>query len=81
MTEVLIFAGIVGAANVLGGLVVIRRLRESPRVLHVLVAFGAGFMLAVALLEMVPASMSVGGGLTAVLIGYLAVHFNGRAHV
>lgn len=75
MTEVLIFAGIVGAANILGGLVVVRRLRESPTVLHVLVAFGAGFMLAVALLEMVPASMNVGGGLTAVLIGYLAVHF------
>jgi zinc and cadmium transporter len=75
VSEVLIFAGIVGLANILGGLVVISRLRDRPTVLHVLVAFGAGFMLAVALLEMLPAAMNVGGGLTAVLIGYLAVHF------
>src|SRR5690606_14328223 len=42
--------------------------------LNVLVAFGAGFMLAVALLEMLPGAMETAGGLTAVLAGYLAVH-------
>jgi ZIP family zinc transporter/zinc and cadmium transporter len=45
----------------------------------VLVGFGAGFMLAVAILDMVPEALAVEGGLIAVLIGYLAVHFTQHA--
>lgn len=74
MSQALVFAGLAAIANVIGGLLVTGRARRSPAVLHMLVAFGAGFMLAVALLEMLPAAMDVEHGLTALLLGYLAVH-------
>lgn len=77
-----LFYSIVAAfGDVLGGLLVVGPLaRLSGKagsrhiVMSVLVAFGAGFMLAVAFLEMMPAAFRVEGGLTAVLIGYLVVH-------
>jgi zinc transporter ZupT len=77
-----IFYSIVAAfGDVLGGLLVVgplARFRPEARARHVvlsgLVAFGGGFMLAVAFLEMMPAAFRVPGGLTAVLIGYLVVH-------
>lgn len=75
MTIALLVSGLVAVANLFGGWIVTAGAYRSPRALNVLVAFGAGFMLAVALLEMLPRAMDVGGGLTAVLLGYLAVHF------
>src|SRR5262245_19816368 len=66
--------------DLLGGLLVIGpfgRDRETSRArlfLGALVAFGGGFMLAVAFVEMLPAALRVPGGVSAVLIGYLAVH-------
>jgi len=75
LIQVLIFAGLAAAANLVGGYLVTRRIEAHRRTtLAVLVAFGAGFMLAVALLEMLPAAMDSPGGVTAVLLGYLAVH-------
>ncbi|MGH7471628.1 MAG: ZIP family metal transporter [Longimicrobiales bacterium] len=65
--------------DLLGGWLVIGRLANDTlahrhRQLSVLIAFGGGFMLAVAFLEMVPAALGMTGGVTAVLIGYLVVH-------
>lgn len=74
MIEAIGFAALAGAANIVGGAFVILRLRRDHPALDVLTAFGGGFMLAVALLEMLPASMNVAGGLTVVVVGYLAVH-------
>ncbi|MBX6363249.1 MAG: ZIP family metal transporter [Gemmatimonadetes bacterium] len=74
MIPTLLYATLAGMADVLGGLLVITPARRSHRFLHFLVSFGAGFMLAVAVLEMLPDSMQAAGGLTAVLIGYLLVH-------
>ena len=68
------YAVLAGAMDVLGGALVITPARRSRRLLAFLVAFGAGFMLCVALLEMVPDALAVRGGITAVLIGYLLVH-------
>lgn len=63
-------------ANVFGGLVIVQRQWER-RYLKYFVALGAGFMLATALTEMVPASIGLrerdAGFL--VLLGYLIVHF------
>ncbi len=70
----LLYALAAGAMDVLGGALVITPARRSRRLLAFLVAFGAGFMLCVALLEMVPDALAVRGGITAVLIGYLLVH-------
>ncbi|HSL71470.1 MAG TPA: ZIP family metal transporter, partial [Longimicrobiales bacterium] len=75
------YAAIAALGDVLGGLVVVGPLSNRQRsertrriFLSGLVAFGAGFMLAVAFIEMMPAAFSVEGGLTAVLAGYLVVH-------
>lgn len=74
MTRAAFFATLVGLANFAGGLLVTTRIRRSRAALAALVAFGAGFMLAVAILEMLPHAAATPGGLTAVLAGYLAVH-------
>jgi len=68
------YAVLAGLMDVLGGALVVTPARRSRRFLSFLVGFGAGFMLAVALLEMLPAAITAQGGITAVLIGYLLVH-------
>lgn len=63
------------AANVFGGAVIVQRNWER-RYLRYFVALGAGFMLATAMVEMVPESLQMGGrkGALLVLVGYLIVH-------
>lgn len=67
------------AANVVGGLIVLEHpvLREKRIYLKYFIAIGSGFMLATALLEMVPESYQQSGelALAFVLAGYLVVHF------
>jgi zinc and cadmium transporter len=74
-----LFALLAGSANLLGGLVVVAGARRLTRFLDVLVAFGAGFMLAVAFVEMLPSALEVTHGLTVLLAGYLAVHLTQHA--
>ncbi|PYU14891.1 MAG: ZIP family magnesium transporter, partial [Acidobacteria bacterium] len=64
------------AANVLGGLTIVRR--DWPRqYLKYFIALGAGFMLAAAFLEIIPESIRLAGrhALLLVLAGYFLVHF------
>lgn len=68
-----LYAAIAAVANVLGGLIVVTR-RGPGRYLDVLAGFGAGFMLSVAMLEMVPHATGLRGGFGAILVGYLVVH-------
>lgn len=72
----LAYALIAALGNVAGGLAVARGTRGGLRLISGFVAFGAGFMLAVALLEMVPHALALGGDGAAlyVLLGYLLVH-------
>ncbi len=64
------------AANVLGGLFVVRR-DWSRQYLKYFVALGAGFMLAAAFLEVIPESIRLAGQTAPLLVlaGYLLVHF------
>lgn len=64
------------AANVFGGAIIVQRNWER-RYLRYFVALGAGFMLATALVEMIPESFQLRGRPAAVLIllGYLIIHF------
>jgi len=64
------------AANVFGGAIIVQKHWEH-RYLRYFVALGAGFMLAAALVEMVPASIALRGGRAGLLIlfGYLLIHF------
>ncbi len=66
---------IAGLANVLGGLIIVRR-NWHPAFLKYFIALGSGYMLAVATLEMFPESIAR-TSLAPVLIlaGYLTLHF------
>jgi len=68
-----LFAAIAALANIVGGAIILSR-KGPGRYLDVLVGFGAGFMLAVALLEMTPHAVGLKGGFAAILIGYMGVH-------
>ena len=63
-------------ANVFGGTIIVQRHWER-RYLKYFIALGAGFMLATALLEVVPASLELRGrsGALLILAGYLIIHF------
>ena len=65
---------IIGGILVVGPLANPHRSRTRHLILAGLVAFGAGFMLAVAFLEMIPPVIEMPGGPIALLAGYLAVH-------
>jgi len=64
------------AANVFGGAIIVQRHWER-RYLRYFVALGAGFMLATAVVEMIPESFELRGRPAAllVLLGYLLIHF------
>lgn len=69
------FALAAALGNVVGAVAVVRHLRQGLRIIDIFLAFGAGFMLAVAVLGVLPevfeASSTAG---LYVLLGYLAVH-------
>jgi zinc and cadmium transporter len=70
------FAIAAALGNLVGALAVVRSLRRGLRVIDACLAFGACFMLAVALLGVLPEILRDGkDGALYVLIGYLAVHF------
>ena len=71
----LALTGVTAVATAMGGLVVTLRRRWDAALLHYFVALGGGFMLAAAVLEMMPVS----AGMTPmapvlVLAGYLLIH-------
>src|SRR6266480_5053952 len=76
VSKALLYALVAAAGNVLGALAVTRRAVRELRVIELLVAFGAGFMLSVAIVELLPAALSRSGAAAPalVLLGYLAVH-------
>ena len=78
----LLFAIAAALGNLVGALAVVRRLRQGLALIETFVAFGAGFMLSVVVLEMLPEAMA--GGTRAafyVLAGYLAVHLSQHVFV
>ncbi|HZS32815.1 MAG TPA: ZIP family metal transporter [Methylomirabilota bacterium] len=71
----LVFGALAGLADVVGGALVAGRRRWSRGFLQYFLALGAGFMLAVAFLRMVPESLESGGhAYLYVLIGYFLIH-------
>ena len=63
-------------ANVFGGTIIVQKHWER-RYLRYFIALGAGFMLATAIVEVIPESLELGGknGAYLVLLGYLLIHF------
>ena len=69
------FAVAAALGNMAGAVAVVRSLRRELRVIDACLAFGAGFMLAVAVLGVLPEVLREGeSGALFVLAGYLAVH-------
>jgi zinc and cadmium transporter len=64
-------------ANVAGALAVAGRARRGMQLLDALIAVAAGFMISVALTQLVPEALARGGSSAPIvmLVGYLAVHF------
>jgi ZIP family zinc transporter/zinc and cadmium transporter len=67
--------------NVIGALAVTRRAARELVLIEYFVAFGAGFMLAVAVVEVLPEAFARSGGAAPALVlaGYLAVHLTQHA--
>ena len=63
-------------ANVFGGAIIVQR-HWDRSYLRYFVALGAGFMLATAIVEVIPESLALGGKNAAylILLGYLIIHF------
>ncbi len=72
----LVYAVLAAMGNVAGGIVVARGARLGLAIISGFVAFGAGFMLSVAFVEVLPEAFARGGSSAAmfVLAGYLLVH-------
>jgi zinc and cadmium transporter len=77
------YAAIAAGANVLGAIAVASRRNWSAAALDRLIAFSAGFMISVALLELIPEAFARDGRYAAgvVLAGYLAVYLTQHALV
>ena len=76
MSSALIYALVAALGNVLGALAVTRRARSELKLIEHFVAFGAGFMLSVAIIELLPEALAKSGAMAPALVlaGYLAVH-------
>jgi zinc and cadmium transporter len=72
-----VYATLSALANVAGALAVAGRARRGMQLLDALIAVAAGFMISVALTQLIPEALSRGGSSAPVvmLVGYLAVHF------
>ena len=76
MSSAITFALIAALGNVVGGLAVTHRAARELAFIEHVVAFGAGFMLAVAVVEALPEAFARSGNAAPALVlaGYLAVH-------
>lgn len=72
----LVYALLSALANVAGALAVAGRARRGMRLLDALIAVAAGFMISVAMTQLVPEALRRGGQSAPIimLMGYLAVH-------
>ncbi|MEO8636702.1 MAG: ZIP family metal transporter [Gemmatimonadales bacterium] len=70
-----LFALLAALGNLVGGWAVVRHERRSLAVIELFLAFGAGFMIAVTLLEVAPEALARRSDAPLfILLGYLAVH-------
>ncbi|MEK7748478.1 MAG: ZIP family metal transporter [Bacteroidota bacterium] len=75
--QILLFGFVAAAAEILGGAIVVSRKMWPRRVQETFLALGAGFILALVFLKLIPASISALGETAAiyVLLGFAVLHF------
>jgi zinc and cadmium transporter len=73
----ILYTAVAASANIVGAAAVVSHSRWSVRALENMVALSAGFMVSVALLDLIPDAIKLHGesGAVVILIGYLLVHF------
>lgn len=82
MNAALVYALVAAGANLAGGLVITTASPRGRVSQRLLIGFGAGFMLAVAFLAMVPHALEAGAtGALGILVGYLLVHLTQHVFV
>jgi zinc transporter ZupT len=76
-TQILLLALIASSAVILGGTMIVSRKRWPTRVQEILLALGAGFILSLVFLKLVPVSFELVGESAAlwILIGFSVIHF------
>ena len=76
MSKALLYALVAACGNLIGAVAVTRRAARRLAVIEHFVAFGAGFMVAVAIVELLPEAFARSGSAAPALVlaGYLAVH-------
>jgi len=75
VSEALLYAAIAGAATIAGGAVITTGWATGRRAQRFLIAFGAGYMLSVAFMAMLPHAFDGGpSAALAALCGYLLIH-------
>lgn len=71
----MLFALVAALGNLLGGYAVVRHEKRSLHVIDLFIGFGGGFMLSVALLEVMPEAIARGSDAPVYILGgYLLVH-------
>ena len=77
MARILLFGVVVALAEILGGVVLVYRRRWNQRTQEILLALGAGFILALVFLNLIPASYQTLGESAALymLVGFSILHF------
>jgi zinc and cadmium transporter len=72
----MLYAAVAAGANLLGAAAVVGRNRWSAKALDAMLAFAAGFMISVAMIDLLPEALARGGHTAAVIAlgGYVAVH-------
>ncbi len=76
--QLFLFGLMAAAGNLLGGWIIARSRQSDRKQLKYLLGFGAGFMLAAVMLEMIPESFQQNGGTHValwLLVGYLIIQF------
>lgn len=74
MLSGVLYAVLAAGGDVAGGALVLWHAAQGRRTVAVLTGFGAGFMLALVVIGMLPRAVDSAGGFAAVLVGYLIVH-------
>lgn len=75
----LLWAVLAAAGNLLGGALVLSGKPARRETLAALTGFGGGFLLALAIVELLPASLEVPNGMLVALGGYVLVHLTQHA--
>lgn len=75
--NILLFGLVAALAEILGGVIIISRRSWPKRLQELLLALGAGFILALVFMKLIPASIAALGEMAAVyiMIGFAAIHF------